>query len=405
MHVSICIFAFQLQRSPMNLQNNAWALCATIDPAQPEAVIPIDRDTFVIGRKPGLDLTLESPFVSGRHLELSTVGGRLFALDLSSRNGVLINGQWINRSEVGIGDIIRIADINFCVDRLEKVQGGKKAVSRWVSSQFPRLFRDHAVTTLMEPVFDLDTQSVAGYQAVIQGRVSGLESMERMFAAARAGDRESDLAQLCLREYAAVARIVRSSSELYLSTPLSQNLPVVLIPALRDWRDQFSGCRPIIEIHHPALRTLHSLQDFQQEIQELGLDFALASFGIADLEVVRKSQIKPACVVLARHLTDGIAAKSPFDRRRLATLVDVLRFHEIRVRATGVACLEDQLVCRALGIVLAQGPHLGEPLQLPSKPLPETAVPFQLPDATAPTGRATSAADHRKAPNEACQLR
>lgn len=381
----------------MNHQNSAWALCATLDPEQPEAVIPIACGTFVIGRKPGLDLTLESSFVSGKHAELNSVGERLFVVDLSSRNGVLVNGQRISRCEVGIGDVIRIADINFSVDRLENVQGGETAVSRWVSSQFPRLFRDHAATTLMAPVFDLDTQSVVGYQALIQGRVSGLESMERMFAAARAGDRESDLAQLCLRQYAAVSRIIADDSQLYLSTPLSQNLPVVLLPALRDWRDQFSGGRPIIEIHHPALRTLSSLQEFQREIHDLGLDFALASFGIADVEVVRKSHIKPACVVLARHLTDRIADKSPFDRRRLAMLVDVLRVHDIRVRAAGIASQEDQLVCRALGIELAQGPYLGEPLQLPSKPLPETAVPFQLPDAPA--------AGRRNSPTEACQLR
>lgn len=371
-----------------------WALCATIDPEQPEAVIPIDHDRFVIGRDPGLDLTLESQFVSARHVELSSRGGRLFVLDLSSRNGVLINEKRIRRCEVGLGDMIRVADVNFRVDRLTNVQGGANAVTRWVSSQFPKLFAEHSVTTVLDPIFDLEAEAIIGCQAVMQSRVSGLETVARMCAAARTQNRECDLARLCMRQYAEVARFMPDGSEVYLSTPLSQNLPVVLIPALRDWKDHFTGCRPIVEIHHAVHRTLSSLQNFQREIDELGIDFALASFGVADLEVVRKSNIKPTSVVLDRGLTAGISEKTDVEQRRLRTLMDLLSYHGITARVINVTSDADLDLCREMGVTLAQGPHLGQPRLLPSK-LPRETYAFTLP----PTERDESEVTARLSPS------
>lgn len=359
-------------------QDDIWALFATIAADQPEAVIPINHEKFVIGRDPGLDLTIPSQFVSSKHAELSTKGGRLFVLDLSSKNGVLVNGKRIGRCEVGVGDIIRVAEINFRVDHLDKGKAGSVAVTNWVASQFPKLFEDNAVSTLLDPVYDLQTRKIAGCQMVIQSQVSGLETMERMFAAARTREKETELAALCLKQYSSVTKLVTTDCDVYLSTPMWQNLPMILMPALRDWRGEFTRCRPIVEIHNAARRTLRSLQNFQHEIQELEFRFALASFGLSDLEVVRKSNITPACVVLDPALTMGIAARSDAERRQLTTLMDLLRFHGILARATSIVSQADEDVCREVGITQAQGPHLGTPVQLPLPAVPQSTTAFRL---------------------------
>ena len=111
-----------------------WFLCGILQSDAECAVIRVDREPFVIGRRPGLSLTLESQFISGRHAELSTLGERLFVTDLGSRNGTLVNGQRVRRVQLGVGDLLAVGDVEFRVDHKPRDDGRPSAAGRRVIS-------------------------------------------------------------------------------------------------------------------------------------------------------------------------------------------------------------------------------------------------------------------------------
>jgi len=82
-----------------------------------------ERPVVLVGRNPRADLVLDHPLVGVRHAYLQLVEGRLFALDLGSREGLRWGGVprkagWVDRSrpvQVGV-TTIRVFDGDKAVD-------------------------------------------------------------------------------------------------------------------------------------------------------------------------------------------------------------------------------------------------------------------------------------------------
>lgn len=68
---------------------------------------PAGRTT--IGRRPHNDIVLDNGMVSGDHAVLVTdEEGHVYAQDLGSRNGTVVNGEMITRVRLRTGDVIKI---------------------------------------------------------------------------------------------------------------------------------------------------------------------------------------------------------------------------------------------------------------------------------------------------------
>ena len=67
----------------------------------------------LIGRAPECDLRIESRRISRHHCVLAWTGEALLIRDLGSTNGVLVNGQRVDRGRAQPGDEIAVADLRF----------------------------------------------------------------------------------------------------------------------------------------------------------------------------------------------------------------------------------------------------------------------------------------------------
>ena len=83
------------------------ALCFLTGRSQ-DGLIPLDRDTFLIGRQSGADLVLDDEFVSLRHARFTFEGDDLVVQDLRSTNGTYLNGVRVTRGRVAEGDRILV---------------------------------------------------------------------------------------------------------------------------------------------------------------------------------------------------------------------------------------------------------------------------------------------------------
>lgn len=71
--------------------------------------IPLMKSKLLIGRRNSCDISLRFPNVSSHHCELELINGYWQIQDLSSRNGVKVNGVRCDRKWLMPGDVIAIA--------------------------------------------------------------------------------------------------------------------------------------------------------------------------------------------------------------------------------------------------------------------------------------------------------
>src|SRR5579872_5230855 len=79
-------------------------------------VVPLIRDEISIGRKEGNTIRLTERNVSRRHARLIRQNGAVYIEDLTSYNGIKVNGDRITgRAAIGEGDRIQIGDYQLSV--------------------------------------------------------------------------------------------------------------------------------------------------------------------------------------------------------------------------------------------------------------------------------------------------
>src|SRR5262245_57627886 len=85
-------------------------------------VVPLIRDEITIGRKEGNTIRLTERNVSRRHAKLLKQNGSILIEDLTSYNGIKVNGERIaGRSPIAEGDRIQIGDYQLAL-KLDKGQ-------------------------------------------------------------------------------------------------------------------------------------------------------------------------------------------------------------------------------------------------------------------------------------------
>src|SRR5215472_8948880 len=83
-------------------------------------IVPLIRDEITIGRKEGNTIRLTERNVSRRHAKLLKQNGTVFIEDLTSYNGIKVNGDRIaGRAPVNEGDRIQIGDYQLAL-KLDK---------------------------------------------------------------------------------------------------------------------------------------------------------------------------------------------------------------------------------------------------------------------------------------------
>ena len=69
---------------------------------------PMDKDAFIIGRKPENDIQIDNPVVSGKHARIFKEGRKVVLEDLGSTNGTFVNKKKVSKCELKHKDIVFI---------------------------------------------------------------------------------------------------------------------------------------------------------------------------------------------------------------------------------------------------------------------------------------------------------
>lgn len=99
--------------TPVGAAAGPTPLLRAVEGADAGKVFPLDRPVVVLGRLPECDITLTGAAVSRRHAKVQQEGGRWTVTDLGSTNGVRVNAQPVQVSEIRPGDRLEVGDITF----------------------------------------------------------------------------------------------------------------------------------------------------------------------------------------------------------------------------------------------------------------------------------------------------
>lgn len=112
------LFLFAIVRTGIGLVRGAsrtekvWHVSVERGPKELRSVnIPVSEEV-IVGRSPDADIVIANGYVSARHAKFHLMGKNLFVEDLGSRNGTVVNGQYIvspvslhNKDLVTVGDV------------------------------------------------------------------------------------------------------------------------------------------------------------------------------------------------------------------------------------------------------------------------------------------------------------
>lgn len=107
MQVGSFKFRFQEPPGPVRLATTPRPPLAMVE-MDGRALTPMDERTILIGRRPGCDITLDSPAVSNTHAVIFESDGKRYVRDLGSRTGTQVNGKTVHQQAIEIGDQIKI---------------------------------------------------------------------------------------------------------------------------------------------------------------------------------------------------------------------------------------------------------------------------------------------------------
>ncbi len=333
---------------------------------QPRAV-HVTVSPFRIGRLPNLGLSVCSGSVSKTHAELLLEDDALSVRDLGSTNGTFVNGRRISEcTRLTENDLLQLANVIFRVGR-ERQRTPQHTIEDnagdWAQSlcQFDRLMNQRAVTPHFQPIVELATRNIVGFEALARSALSGLEQPRLMFAVAEKFDQQCELSEMLRVEGVLAGAALANRPAIFVNTHPAEIVTPRLLESIRRLRARFPRQKLVIEIHEAAATDSNALLEFRRMLRELDMQLAFDDFGAGQARLLELTEIAPEFVKFDIDLIRGIDAADSRRQTTLAALVRMVADLGIVTLAEGIETEAEARKCREFGFSLAQGYLFGRP--------------------------------------------
>ena len=250
-------------------------------------------------------------------------------------------------------------------------------ITRPTRGALDAIMRDGEVETVYQPVVDLDSSDVVGYEALSRGPEGPLRAPDALFAAARGAGRLTELDWQC--RDAAVTRARHAGVRMPLSLLINAE-PETLLASREDasrW-GRYADLRCFLELTERALAAdpgrLVAAVD-QVRAQDWGV--ALDDVGVQPASLALLPLIDPDVIKLDASLLRPPTTPAGVD---VGEVVHAVLTHAARTGATvvaeGIETAEHLDLARGYGVAYGQGHLLGRPGPLPDPlPTPRRTMP------------------------------
>jgi EAL domain-containing protein (putative c-di-GMP-specific phosphodiesterase class I) len=232
-----------------------------------------------------------------------------------------------------------------------------------------------AVTTVFQPIFNVQQKTIVGYEALTRGpENTELYSPDKLFHYAAQYDLISELEILCRDK--AITRF----AELKLPGKLFINIsPLVLLSknhpqgeTIKFVQQAGLSCDQIVielsEKYPVPNDTM--LSEALAKYRQFGFDVAIDDLGAGYSGLKLWSQLRPDMVKIDRYFVENCHQDS-FKRKFLKAIFDLAQSAKAQVIVEGIETIEEFELLEMLGMVYAQGFYLAKPAIMPIRHYPQ----------------------------------
>jgi EAL domain-containing protein (putative c-di-GMP-specific phosphodiesterase class I)/DNA-binding response OmpR family regulator len=247
----------------------------------------------------------------------------------------------------------------------EAKDNAERRETRYYHGMRERLLRtvqDQLITTLFQPVLNLETREIIGYEALSRGPAgTELENPEVLFELARDFDLVWDLEALCITNVVPWLQDVCARGFLFF------NLESHFIQQIQyrgtDVFEPFFACnrQVVIEVtERSAIRDYRTFRRTLHDLKKIGFKIAIddCGSGYATLEAI--AELQPDYLKVGHSLFHGVD-RDPIRRRLVELVARCADTIGARTIAEAIETEEQLTVCRELGIHEGQGFLLARP--------------------------------------------
>jgi EAL domain-containing protein (putative c-di-GMP-specific phosphodiesterase class I)/DNA-binding response OmpR family regulator len=226
---------------------------------------------------------------------------------------------------------------------------------------FREILERRAIRTVFQPIFQLNTLEVQGYEALSRGpKGSAFESADLLFEYAIRNEAVWELERLCAesssRHFEGMgSALLFVNIEADVLSSLLDRGSAILEPLL------LKKDRIVLEVtERTAIRDIPRFRACIDELRDKGFRIAIddAGSGFASLQAI--AELRPNFLKVANTLVTGLA-DDPIKRDIVEMLLHVAHRIDAICVAEGIETERDLQECRRIGIPLGQGYFLGMP--------------------------------------------
>ncbi|EWH08708.1 diguanylate cyclase/phosphodiesterase [Catenovulum agarivorans DS-2] len=231
------------------------------------------------------------------------------------------------------------------------------------------------VSSLLQPIYNLATNSILGYEALIRGpKNSKLHNPFHLFKAADAANMRNQLETLCIE------KAIEKFSQLALPGKLFINITPDfaanqfnntnwLVNLLK--QQGVSPNRVVIELtEQTQAENIPLLQSALANLRKFGIQFAIDDLGAGYSGLIQWSELQPDIIKLDRHFVQDCHLKS-HKQQFLSALLDLATNTNALTIVEGIESQEELECIYNLGFNFAQGFYLAKPKAAPTLSTPK----------------------------------
>ncbi len=223
-------------------------------------------------------------------------------------------------------------------------------------------FECHRLVAVYQPIVDLDTGAICGYEALSRFHLDPLRPPDQWFAEADAAGLGPELEMHAIR--AAIQGRHRLPTGTYLSVNVSPK--TLLSEGFAALVQSLDGEPLVVEVtEHSAVEDYGELKRAIDKFRARGVRLAIDDLGTGFASFMHIVKLLPEFMKLDLSLTRDIE-RDPVKQALTAALVGFATQINAHLIAEGVETVQEMQTLTALGVECAQGYYLGAPAPAPA---------------------------------------
>lgn len=228
-----------------------------------------------------------------------------------------------------------------------------------------RIILEEDITTLYQPIVDLNNFSIIGYEALTRGpKLSEFENPLMLFSLAQDAGLLFELDRVCRKKALFNAKDLPEGMKLFINTlPTTINDPEFHGSHLRTFLEEvkIDPSKIVFEItEHSAVENLALFREAVGYFSEMGISFAIDDMGTGYSNLESIIELRPRYLKFDLSMVKDIH-RSLLKREMLTAIQNLARSMNAITLAEGIENKEDLITLRELGVQLGQGYFFAKP--------------------------------------------